>query len=391
MHIDAQPMSGTVHVELLETAVLQHLVQRALAQAEIDVALRQNALRGLVVFVEFRSRLDHRKAGHLRRQHQFVDVLLRPGELAVHWKRARDVRRVAVVFAAGVDQQQVAVGHQTVVVAIMQHARVGTGGDDRWIGDGLCAVAQEFVQQLGFGLVFVPARPRGAHRALVRSAGDRRRLPHQFQLVIVLDEAHRVDGTADVDDIVGRRYASARAIAHLIQQLRDLLVPGVEQPQWREQRRPVRRQLRQLFGQRGNGMGFVEAENFPGRIGAIAETIPDFTLGVLFAAEQHVLVAIRPGDQRDDRLRLRKAGQVIEVTVEAVRECRIAAARHFGRGGHQRQAAAGMRAHRSQDRRTARAIELMRIFHGHVRIRIERTLSVRAATPPPWHFARKLR
>ena len=55
VHIQAQPVAGAMHVELLVAAVFQHFVQRSLAQPEIDVALRQHVLRRLVVRVEFRA------------------------------------------------------------------------------------------------------------------------------------------------------------------------------------------------------------------------------------------------------------------------------------------------------------------------------------------------
>ena len=141
---------------------LEHRVERSLAELEIDDTLRQHALGDLVVVVKRPARLHRVDAGELRREHQLVDVLLRAAEFAADRKRARDVRRVALVLAAGVDQQQVAGLHLAVVVAVVQHAGVGAGGDDRRIRDRLRAGAQEFVRELGLDLVLVPARPRAA-------------------------------------------------------------------------------------------------------------------------------------------------------------------------------------------------------------------------------------
>ena len=117
-------MAGAVHVELLVRAALEHLVERALAQPEIDEPLREHALGDLVVVVERRAGPHRVDARELRGEHELVDVLLRPAEPAVDRKRARDVRRVALVLAAGVDQQQLAVVHLPVVLAVVQHARV---------------------------------------------------------------------------------------------------------------------------------------------------------------------------------------------------------------------------------------------------------------------------
>ena len=66
-------------------------------------------------------------------------------------------------------------------------------------------------------------------------------------------------------------------------------------------------------------MRLVEAEDLLRRIGTVAEAVPDLALLVLLAAEQDVPVAVGPGDQRDDRLRLGKAGQVVEIAVVPIR------------------------------------------------------------------------
>ncbi len=70
-------MAGAVHVELLVGAGLEHGVERAAAQAEVDVALREDALGDLVVVVEVGARLHRVDARLLRREHELVDVALR--------------------------------------------------------------------------------------------------------------------------------------------------------------------------------------------------------------------------------------------------------------------------------------------------------------------------
>ena len=104
MHIHAEPMSGSMHIELLVRAALEHAVERAGAKAEIDEALCKHALRDLVVVMEFRARLDCVDAGKLRCEHELVDIVLRSGESAVDRKRSRDVGCIAFQFTACIDQ-----------------------------------------------------------------------------------------------------------------------------------------------------------------------------------------------------------------------------------------------------------------------------------------------
>src|SRR6266705_1305607 len=101
VHIEPEPVPGAMHVELLVRTGLQHRVERALAQLEVDQPLRQHALGYLMIVVERASGLDRVDAIKLCLEHDFVDGLLRCAELAAHWKRARDVRRVAIELAAG--------------------------------------------------------------------------------------------------------------------------------------------------------------------------------------------------------------------------------------------------------------------------------------------------
>ena len=78
VHVHAEPVAGAVHVELLVRAALEHLVERALAQAEVDEALREHALGDLVVVVELDARPHRVEARELRGEHHLVHVLLRP-------------------------------------------------------------------------------------------------------------------------------------------------------------------------------------------------------------------------------------------------------------------------------------------------------------------------
>ena len=121
---------------------------------------------------EVRARLDRRDRRGLRGQDEVVHVGLRAAEAAIDRKGARDVGGVAVQFAAGVDQQQFAVLHLTVVVDVVKNAGAGTGGDDGGVGGELAAPAAELVQELGLELVFEATGSGYAHGAPMAIGGD---------------------------------------------------------------------------------------------------------------------------------------------------------------------------------------------------------------------------
>jgi hypothetical protein len=77
---------------------------------------------------------------------------------------------------------------------------------------------------------------------------------------------------------------------------------------------------------------------------AVAKAIPDFPLGILFAAEQDGPDSVEssPRHQKHRRFRLAEAGQVLEITVGAIGKLGIPIARHFRRGGNQRDPAASL-------------------------------------------------
>ena len=245
-----------------------------------------------MVVVELDAGAHCVEARLLRGEHDLVDRLLRAGEAAAHRKRARDIRRVALVFAARVDQQELAVLQLPAVLAIVQHAGVGAAGDDRRIGDRLRAAAQELVRELRFDLVLVPSDARAIHRPPMGARGNGGRAAHQRDLVLVLHEPQHVDRLPHVDDLFGRRDPRAHAFAHLVQQVGDLPVPGSEQAERRVQRGPVGRELGQEPVELRDRVGLVEAEDLARRVGAVAEAVPDLAFLILLAAEQHVPVAI---------------------------------------------------------------------------------------------------
>src|SRR2546427_7503328 len=96
VHVHAEPVTRAMHVELFVRAALERLLNRSLAQAQIDESLRENALGHGMVVVKLGAGAYGIDASELSREHQFINILLRAGELAVDGKRARDVRRVTL-------------------------------------------------------------------------------------------------------------------------------------------------------------------------------------------------------------------------------------------------------------------------------------------------------
>src|SRR5450759_3022013 len=347
VHVEPEPMPGPMHIELLVGAGLEHALERPLAQLEINESLRQNALGHLVIVVEHPARLDGVDARELRREHELVDLLLLAAELAAHRERARDVRRIAVELAAGIDQQQVACLRLAVVVSIMQDAGVGSRRDDRGIGDRLRAGAQEFVHQLGLDLIFVPARTRLPHRAAVSAARNYGGAAEELQLPLVLVEPHRAERGPHVDHRLRRRNARAYPVTHVVQRRRGGIVPCGIKSERSVDRSLVARPVGELRGELGDRIRLVESEDFARGIGTISKTITDFALRVPVPAKQDLLriAFCLAGNKNDDRLGLRKTAQVVKMTVRPIRIVRIGVADRLRGGWNGGDTASGLPLH----------------------------------------------
>ena len=68
----------------------------------------------------------------------------------------------------------------------------------------------------------------------------------------------------------------------------------------------------------GNREGVIGAKIADRAFGARSQAVPQFALGVAFAAEQHVLAVLAAGHQHNHRFRFGEAAQVLEVAVLAV-------------------------------------------------------------------------
>ena len=325
----------------------------------------KHPLGHLMVVVKRASRLYRVDARELRGEHEFVNGLLRPAELAADWKSARDIRRVTFVLATGVDEKQVRRLHLAIVVAVVQHAGVGPGRDDRRISDRLRAGTQEFVRKLGLDLIFVPVGSRACHRPAMRAARNVGRTADMPQFMLVLVQAHRRERRAHIDHGFRHRNAGADAIAQLVERSRDRFVPMRVQAARRIQSRAVATKVRKLCGKFTHRIRFVETEDLARCVRPVTKAIPDLALDVLVPAEQDLpgIALVLTGEQQNDRLGFGKSGHIIEITVWPIRKMRIRVADRLGRGRNRRDAAASLAAHLGDELRAPRSMMLMVVVH----------------------------
>jgi len=92
----------------------------------------------------------------VRLENNLVDRPLLRRKASIDRKRPRDVRGVALILAARIDQQQLAVLERLIVFAVMQHAGVLPTADDGLVGRVRVA-APELVNELGHDFKFVQA------------------------------------------------------------------------------------------------------------------------------------------------------------------------------------------------------------------------------------------
>jgi hypothetical protein len=116
---------------------------------------------------------------------------------------------------------------------------------------------------------------------------DLRRSPHQRELLAVLDEPHRVERAAHIDDLVGGRHPVRTRARTSFRQLRDLRSQSANRPSGvntagLSAARSGKRVL-------SSPIGCVSSKpNTSRALGSVAKAVPDLALLVLLAAEQQV-------------------------------------------------------------------------------------------------------
>ena len=250
-------------------------------------------------------------------EHQLIELALRLGEAAVDREGAGHVGGIAVVFAAGVDQQQLAVLQAGVVFGVVEDAAVLAAAEDRRVGR-LAAVAAKAVEDFGLDLVLVHAGLTGLHGADVGLAGDLRRLAHQPHLGARLEQPQFVQDVLQVDELVRHGGAGADALAQLVDPAHQLVV---------ELRILAHRVVDAVAVLQQAGEDLVDVADREGVVGVVvvdrailtgAAAVPGLLLLIAFAAEEDVFALLAPRHEHGHRFRLREVGQVEEVAVLTV-------------------------------------------------------------------------
>lgn len=133
-----------------------------------------------------------------------------------------------------------------------------------------------------------------------------------------------------------RLHPGASAGAYRVQPAGQAAVEAGLRAHGREHAAAAGKQLGQALVELADHEGLVGAEVRLRTLGAGAVAVPDFHLAVARAAEQHELALGAAGQQRDQRLRLGEAAEVIEVGVLPVAVLGVAVAPVVQGRGHQR-------------------------------------------------------
>ena len=113
-----------------------------------------------------------------------------------------------------------------VVLDVMQHAGIGTGGNDRCVGGVLAAMTAELVEQFGFEFVFVFSGRGKLHRPTMRTSRNIGGPFHQVHFVDILDQTHLIQRGANVANVGRWTLACPCLCANGIQRNHDTNIPG---------------------------------------------------------------------------------------------------------------------------------------------------------------------
>ena len=338
MHIHAQPVAGTVHVEGAVGFAGDQFVNVTLQQPQLHQAGGDDLHGRLVGLVPMFVRRDLLEGGFLGGQHNLVDRLLLGRKLAVDRPGTGDIAGVAIDLTPGVDQHQVAVLEHRVILLVMQDAAVAPSSDDGAIGRHLRAAFAKLVIQLGFQAELMQAGTTGLHRPHMGRTGDSRRLAHHLHFCRRFIQAHIVEQMIQGNEFVRRLGAQVRFGTDHVDPLHHVPVELGIAAHGRVHAVATFDQAGQDVVDIGNGEGVIRAKVANRALGARTQAVPQFALGIALAAEQHVLAVLATGHQHDHRFGLGETAQVLEIAVLAVNMLDIAVADGHGGGRQDRDA-----------------------------------------------------
>ena len=202
-------------------------------QAQIQQALGQHLDRGFMRVGELGAGTGGRNGCILAGQDQVVQRPLGTAEAAIGREGAGDVAGIAIELAACVNQDQLAIAHLCRIGAVVQHAGIGPGGHNGAIRRKLRAMAAKLVQQLGLKMVFAQLFPgaqamrAGLHGPHMGACTDVRGAPHDGQFMMVFDQAHLIQQSAQIALFAGALGAKTHARANFLQPAIDACFQAV--------------------------------------------------------------------------------------------------------------------------------------------------------------------
>src|SRR5947207_8327397 len=171
----------------------------------VDVGV-SNFLDALAVFVtEIHARLERGEGGVLRAQDDFVDFALARRELAVGRNGARNVRGIAGILRADVENDDVAVFDFARELVVVKRGGIRASADYRRVALRFRAAPGMDFDHFRGDLVFVKCRAHQLHRFQVGVQGQVNRFFQEGEFAGRLDLAHRANLRANVLEFRLRR------------------------------------------------------------------------------------------------------------------------------------------------------------------------------------------
>jgi len=194
MGIKTDEVTKTVGHEDSTHVLLHHLIDVTDKETTLDQLGQADALSKTVHVGPHHTRLHLSLDTALHGKHSLVDITLVLSELAVCREGGGQITIIAVVFAAAVDEDHIAVLDLTVVgesgVTVVECGSIGAASADGSVADVTATTVEvAVVQESGLKLILVHARLDGAHDSLVGLSGHAHDVAHDLDLSGALADA----------------------------------------------------------------------------------------------------------------------------------------------------------------------------------------------------------
>jgi hypothetical protein len=207
--VEAEPVTGAVHVIGAVGILGDQLADVSLEQAEIDESLDQGAHGRVVNLLEGCTGPAGLERGVMGGEYDLVEGPRRALHRSVDRVGAGHVRGVAVELAGGVDEDELPAHELVFVGGVVESGRISPTSHDRGVGGSAGAESAEGVLEHRGDLVLEAPVPDQPRRFAVGLGRNRRRAPHDLDLGGFLAQTHLVEQVAGIRDGRGRLDALA--------------------------------------------------------------------------------------------------------------------------------------------------------------------------------------